>query len=122
MWHGYELDAQNRPIFHYSLNDVDVREQPLPHLRQGSTGLIRQFRLAAGGEAKGWYLLAAAGKKIEPKGPGEWLVDDKLLVRLAGPAGAKLAPVVRDSGGMRQLIVPVTFTSGKASIDVETDW
>ena len=84
---------------------------------------MRRFQLKAAGTAeapKDFYFLAAEGQKIEPAGPNAWTVDAALTVRLPDWKGEKA--VVRESKGARQLIVPVAFTNGAASFNVEMAW
>jgi hypothetical protein len=115
---GYELDADKRPVFRYRQGELEVREQPLPKLRPGGAALVRRFELA--GKAENLYLLAAAGKTIEAKPGGEYLVDGKVTLKLTGLAAEKA--IVRDADGGKQLIVPVPLAGDKATFDVETTW
>ncbi|HEX8913915.1 MAG TPA: hypothetical protein VF796_16320, partial [Humisphaera sp.] len=111
--------AEKRPTFRYRQGEVEVREQPVPKLRPGGAALSRKFELT--GKADNLFMLAAAGKTIEQKAPGAFLVDGKVTVTVTGPAAAKA--VVRDAdGGGKQLVVPVPLTDGKASFEVETSW
>lgn len=116
---GYELDKEERPIFHYLYNGTDIREQPLPVLTERGSRLIRKFTLG-GNPQPNLYFLAGDGSKIEQKSPGVWVVDDKLTLTLS-PAD-KLEPKVRDSNGKKQLLVPVKFDNDKASFQVEMSW
>jgi mono/diheme cytochrome c family protein len=117
---GYRLDSQQRPIFMFEWEGVRVDEQPLPVLRPGGGSLIRRFTLTAKIAApQNAYFQAASGNKVEPKGDNQWVIDDKLTVRVAAP-GAK--PVVRATDGRQQLLVPVSFKDGTASFDVEMSW
>jgi hypothetical protein len=118
---GYELDKNERPTFHYVLNDtIDIHEQPLPVLKQSSAGLIRKFMVESKQPAKGLYFEAAAGKSIEQKSPGVWTVDGKLTLKLS--LADKLQPKVRESNGQKQLLVPVQLNSGPVSFEVEMSW
>jgi mono/diheme cytochrome c family protein len=117
---GYELDKQERPTFHYVLKDVDIHEQPVPVLLATTSELIRKFKVEAKGPVKDLYFLAGQGATIEQKGPGTWVVDGKMTLKLDLPAG--LAPVVREVEGGKQLLVPVQLTNGSASFDVEMSW
>ena len=119
---GYALDKQERPTFHYVLNDVDVQEQPLAVFKTAKADLVRKFTIAGKQPSGGLYFMAAAGKKIEEKSPGVWSVDDgKMTVTLSSSAG-RLQPAVRDSNGQKQLLLPIQLTNGTASFDVEMSW
>ena len=73
---GYELDKQERPTFHYVLDDVDINEQPIPVQGPTKSNLIRRFTVSSKTPPKNLYFMAASGKKIEQKSPGVWIVDD----------------------------------------------
>ena len=119
---GYVLDKDERPTFHYTLNDIDIHEQPMPVLRTARADLVRKFELEGKEPVKGLYFLAAEGKSIEQKSPGVWSVDDgKLNVRLTSK-DMKLEPTVRDSNGHKQLLLPIQFSNGTAAFDEEMSW
>lgn len=118
---GYELDKQERPTFHYILDDVDIHEQPLPVLKPTRAELIRRFTLNAKQPVKDLYFIAAAGDKIEPKSPGVWAVDDgKLVITIS--SSEKLEAAVRGSDGHQQLLIPIQLINGAAAFDVEMSW
>jgi mono/diheme cytochrome c family protein len=119
---GYELDKQERPIFHYILNDIDIHEQPMPMLKTAKAVLVRKFTVTGKQPKEALYFLAGEGQKIEPKGPGTWSIDDKQTVTLSTTAGMVLAPVIRESNGKKQLLLPVQLNIGSASFDVEISW
>ena len=119
---GYVLDKEERPTFRYILNDVEINEQPLPVQKASGSDLRRKFELTGKQAAAGLNFLAAQGKTIESKSPGEWLVDGKLSIKLLGGSAGVGAPVVRDSAGDKQLLLPVSLTSGSASFTVEMSW
>jgi len=117
---GYELDKQERPTFRYFLKDVDIHEQPIPVLKATASELIRKFKVESKSQVKDLYFLAGAGKSIEQKSPGIWVVDGKLTLKLDLPSGT--TPTVRDSDGQKQLLVPVQVNNGSTSFDVEMSW
>ena len=57
---GYVLDKDERPTFHYILNDVDIHEQPLPVLKTAAV-LDRKFT-SDKEAANGLYFLAAKAR------------------------------------------------------------
>ena len=120
---GYELDKQERPTFHYILNDnIDIHEQPLPSLKSAKADLQRKFTLSSKDPVKDLYFLAGEGRKIEQKSPGVWSIDDGKMTVTLSSADGKFQATVRDSNGRKELIVPVQFTNGTASFDVEMSW
>ena len=119
---GYVFDKDERPTFHYVLNDIDVQEQPVPVLKTARAELDRKFTLASKEAVNGLYFLAAEGKTIEQTSPGTWSVDGGKLIVTLGSKDIKLQPTVRDSNGHKQLLVPIQFTNGAASLDEEMSW
>jgi hypothetical protein len=120
---GYALDKDERPTFHYVVNDaVDVQEQPVPVLKTAKANLVRKFTVASKDSVKGLYFLAAAGKRIDEKAPGVWSVDDGKLTVTLTAKDAKLEPVVRDSNGQKQLLVPIPLANGATAFNVEMSW
>jgi mono/diheme cytochrome c family protein len=119
---GYELDKEDRPIFHYILNEIDIHEQPMPVLKTGGADLLRKFQLSSKQAVKGLYFIAAQGKAIEPKSADEWVVDGKVTVRLSDKSVGTGKPVIRETAGGKQLLVPISFDTGKASFNVEMSW
>lgn len=115
---GYRLDKAGQPIFRYTVNGVEVEEQPVPVLRPGGSQLVRRFSLKSSAAVPNLFFLAAQGAKIEPKGEGAFLVDGKVTVRLPKGMGSSL----RDGPGGKLLIVPVEFKETSASFDVEMAW
>ena len=92
----------------------------LPVLTASNSELVRKFKVESKAPVKDLYFLAGAGKAIEQKSPGIWVVDGKLTLKLDLPNG--LTPVVRESDGQKQLLVPVQLSNGTASFDVEMAW
>jgi hypothetical protein len=119
---GYRTDKSGQPTFMYGIAGVDVEETPLPVLRKGGPVLVRKFALKGQALPAGLTFLAASGGKIEPASgaEGAWVVDDKVTIRV----DPKLKPVVRDSVGARQLLVPVPAAGagGEVTFEVEMAW
>ncbi len=115
---GYVLDKLGRPTFRYELGEIVIQEQPSPIKVDKRQGISRQFTLTSASDAKGLYVLAAAGKKIESTGEGVWVIDDHIFVRVTG-AGT---PVVREGAGGKQLVAPVVIENGKGNFVVEMTW
>ena len=120
---GYELDKEERPVFRYILNGIEIREQPMPDVKANKTNLIRKFDLSSKEPARNLYFMAAAGTKIEEKSPGVWSVEDgKTSMTVAISPAGKFKLSVRDSDGHKQLLFPVIFENGTASFEVEVTW
>jgi mono/diheme cytochrome c family protein len=114
---GYRLTPDERPTFDYSVNDVKIEDFPNPSTVGKDASLKRTLKLSAGSTVEGLVFRAAVGKKIEAAGDGWFKVDGwKMRIESAGK------PLIRESGGKTELLVPVEFKDGKAQIVQELVW
>ena len=118
---GYRLDDEGRPVLRYRLHDLLIEEAPEPLRSGGGTDLIRRFRLAAGSDPRPLYLLLAEGDEIASESERSWSVDGQLDVSIASEAD--LAPFVRESQGVRQLLQRIDLAPGETlQLDVTLSW
>ena len=118
---GYRLDNEGRPVLRYRLHDLLIEEAPTPLRSGGGTNLIRRFRLSAGSAPRPLYLLLAEGEEIASKSERSWSVDGRLDVSIASEAD--LAPFVRESQGVRQLLQRIDLQPNETlDIDVTLSW
>ncbi len=115
---GYRLAGGGRPVFLYDVGDVHVEDFPEGVSGGEAPTIRRTIDLASDRPATGLHLRAAAGKKIEPAGDGWYAVDGEWKLRVVGGG----VPVIRDSAGRAELIVPVKLDGGKARIVEEYAW
>lgn len=115
-FHGYKLDKEGRPTFMYSLDGVNIDEAPLPRLQSGGPHLIRRFHLTSEHPPKDLYFLAGSGRKIDDKGKGVYVIDDKMTIKTLAPA------IIRDDHGTRELVVPVSFQNNQWQMQMEMSW
>jgi mono/diheme cytochrome c family protein len=112
---GYKLTKDDRPTFRYSFNGVTIEDFPNPSGKENPT-LKREFTLSAEKPVDGLYFRAAVGGKIELV-EGGWYKVDGLKVRITGAE-----PIVRQSAGKAELLVPIRFVDGKAKFAQEFSW
>jgi len=99
---GYQLDAQELPTFIYTVHKAQVQDAIRP-LENGH-GIRRTINIQNPGE--NLYARLAQGEKIEMVSRDLYLIGDKAFyLRLDNAGGSK--PMVRDVGGMQELIVNV---------------
>jgi hypothetical protein len=113
---GYSLTPDDRPTFNYSFNDIKVEDFPNPTSSAEPT-LKRSLMITAEKAVEHLYFRAAVGGKIESSGDGWYKIDSWKMKVENG-----VAPVVRQSGGKSELLVPVRFKEGKATVMVEYAW
>jgi hypothetical protein len=114
---GYRLGEKERPTFLYSYGDVQIEDYPTPVGEGDYFILHRTLTLSAKEPRANLYLRAAAAGKIESMG-GPYKIDDRLTLRISAAA----LPELRKIDGQMELLVPVRFEGGKATIQVTYDW
>ncbi len=115
---GYRLTPDQRPTFLYSVAGVKVEDFPNAVAGKSAPSLKRTLTLTAMEPVPGLWYRAAAGDKIEPAGDGWYRINGEYRVRIESAA----APVVRQSGGKKELLVPIRFNKGKAQIVQDIVW
>ena len=115
---GYRLGEKRQPTFLYSLNGVQIEDYPSPVGESDFFVFNRTLTLSSDAPPKNLWLRAAAAGKIENAGNGSYKIDDRLTLRVAGPA----LPELRKIDGQMELLVPVAFENGKAKIQLTYDW
>ena len=114
---GYRLTPDERPTFDYSLNGVKIEDFPNPSKVGKDPSLKRTFTLTSTGSSDALYFRAAVGTKIEAL-DGGWYKIDGWKMKLDAAGTAK----IRESGKKSELLLPVTFKDGKATIVQEFVW
>ncbi|MCK7554981.1 hypothetical protein MKQ70_08170 [Chitinophaga sedimenti] len=107
---GYVLDDQDRPTFKYNIYGATVTDQV--RVAENGRGIVREISVT--GAPSDLYAKLAEGSQIESIGKDLYLVDGKAYyLQLQDAGGAKA--VVRESAGVKELIVPVR---GKLSYSI----
>lgn len=98
---GYVLDGNDLPTFRYqsygSMVDDKIR------VLESGQGVRRELTVAT--PASNLYARLASGSVISPLENGMYLIDGQAYLRIDDTAGAK--PIVRESNGQKELLVPV---------------
>jgi mono/diheme cytochrome c family protein len=114
---GYDLTPDERPTFRYSFGAIKIEDFPNPAGSDKEPALKRTLKLEAPPGETSLYFRAAVGAKIEGGADGWFKIDGwKLKVE------SSVAPVIRQSNGKQELLVPVTFKDGKAQVGLEYVW
>ncbi len=113
---GYHLTPDERPTFQYAFNEVKIEDFPNPTTPKEGT-LKRTLSLSAAKPVENLYFRAAVGNKIEATADGWYKIDNwKMKLQSADK------PIIRQSGGKSELLVPVRIVEGKAQIVQEYAW
>jgi mono/diheme cytochrome c family protein len=113
---GYRLTPDDRPTFLYSFGDVQVEDFPNA-VASKEPSLQRTLKLTAANSPGNLSFRAAVGTKIEAAGDGWYRIDGwKMKIESA------TTPVIRQSNGKAELLVPMRFADGKAQITQTFAW
>ncbi|HEX7448939.1 MAG TPA: family 16 glycoside hydrolase [Pirellulales bacterium] len=116
---GYRLDAQGRPTFSYQTPRFSVDDKLVPVVTGDETHFERRLTVHCAQSPTGLYLLLGAANEIKPLAEGWHQVGDGYRIRVRGESGQ---PMIRTSGGRKELIVPVTPRNQKAELIEEIVW
>lgn len=117
---GYELDETGQPSFKYELSDVSIIEKPIPKVQPGGTILIRTFTVSSKAKSESLYFLAARGDIRFEDGTDSFWVDDKIKLTIKGDGLG--SPEVRGEGDNKELLIPISLSTGHVDFSVTTDW
>jgi mono/diheme cytochrome c family protein len=115
---GYRLTPDQRPTFLYSCRGVQVEDFPNAVASKRAPSIRRTLSLTAEEAPKALYFRAAVGDRIEALGKGWYRINGEWRVRIESAA----PPVIRDSGGKKELVVPVRFDGKRATLVQEIVW
>ncbi len=115
---GYQVDSTGRPTFLYHIGDVSVEDgiRPTP---EGLT-LRRELHLRASTAPAGLYLQIAEDVRISRQSDGSYVVGDRAFY-VTLPAGGE-PPVIRQHRGREELLLPVRFERGEATVGYTIVW
>ncbi len=115
---GYQLDKTGRPTFLYRVQNVAVEDD----MRPASDGLSlrRELRLRATGAAEGLYVQLARAEHIARQGDGSFVAGDRSFYVV--PASGTAQPIVRRVNNRDELIIPVRFERGEATVAYTLVW
>ena len=111
---GYSLDELRRPTFAYEFHGLRIEGYFEPVMGEIDANFRRTFRVI-GSDVKNLWFRAATGDLS--KNGDLFLLDKKVQIKFTG-AKAK----IRESGGTKELIVPVDLENGGATFTQEIIW
>jgi hypothetical protein len=117
---GYQLDGAGRPTFLLRAHGVDVEDALRPDSAGPTLERTLHFRAPASASTDGLYVQLAQGSRIVRQADGSYAVGDKRWLVVL-PAGAP-EPVLRHRPGGDELLVPVHFDRGEATVAYSIVW
>lgn len=114
---GYDLDEARRPVFRYRLGGATVEDRLRPLDRRA--GFTREIRATAPDGTGTVFHRLASGESIERMRDGSYRVDGQFY--LVFPRGTP-DPILRPSGENQELLLPLTFRRGAATVVYDIVW
>ncbi len=118
---GYDLDAEQRPVFRYTCGEVAIADAPIaapdPDAAPGGRPLLRRTLTLTAPADQTLQFRAALAERIVQDGASAVRVGDALLLRLP-PGSFRIRPV----GGQSELLVDVVIRGGRGELTVEYAW
>ena len=119
---GYRLDKEQRPIFRYSFGGMTIDDHPVPQKEESKKygTLQRTLRLEGATDTSQLWYRALTAKQIESTGEGRYRVDNVWGFNM-NSSGSE-APIIRESAGQKELLIPIRLKNGKTEITVNYVW
>jgi mono/diheme cytochrome c family protein len=111
---GYSLDQKRRPTFFYSYKGLRIEEELMPMSGEVDAYFQRTFTLT--GPAVDHLFFRAAAGDIQERN-GSYVLNGKTVLKFPDSA-----PILRQSGNEKELIVPVKFSGNEAKITEDIIW
>ena len=116
---GYVLDDVRRPSFHYTFKGIKVEDYPVARQSETDGSFLRTLSFKGAKPGGNLWFRAWAGAKVESKADGIYVCDGKLKMKFRDTTGK---PVIRQSQGHTELLIPIDLSSGAASVIQELVW
>jgi hypothetical protein len=114
---GYRLGKDRRPTFRYQIGPVLVEDAPDGHRLNDSSTLQRTLTLTSSAPSTA-YIRAAVGDTIESKDDGWYGIDTDLQIRIVSDS----KPILRESDGKKELLIPVPLNGKPVTVVEEYKW
>ena len=117
---GYQLTGKERiPSFNYNFGELKIVDSPVPSTVDDSSESTLVRTLTLKGENKDHlYFRAGVGESIELVEDNTYLVDDLSAISIKSME----KPIIRDSEGKKELLVPIKFINNSAEITQTISW
>ncbi|NQV25243.1 MAG: c-type cytochrome [Rhodopirellula sp.] len=117
---GYRFNSSRQPVFRYSIDRLAITDAIVPRRnKEKLASFERTLTLDAPSPVEGMFYRAAAAAKIE-RIADSFVLDGHL--KLTFDAVTAKSAVLRQSGGKTELLIPITFTNGRAEITQIYEW
>ncbi len=118
--HGYLLDHERRPTFLYSFGAIKIEDYPVAVPGDLDASFRRTITLRSDSTSAGIWFRAWVGASVVAKDPGQYLADGKVKLRFTLPNAGQ--PVIRQSNGATELLIPIVFAGNESKIVEEISW
>lgn len=119
-FNGYRLGEKRRPTFLYTVRGIQISDEPAPKGDAGVYVMQRtfQFKAVDGADSPGeLQFRAAVADKIEPA-EGGYKINDTWILRITSDQ----KPILRQSNGKSELLIPIALKDRQATLTVEYEY
>jgi hypothetical protein len=117
---GYRLDEKRRPIFLYSFEKIRIEDYLVAVGGDLEASFRRNLILQAEQPVEKLFFRAWVGAKIESHAEDSFLADGKISLKFQLDGDVK--PIIRQSEGQVELLVPVLFKGNHARLIEDIVW
>ncbi len=114
---GYMLDAKGVPTFVYHLGEAECHDKI--SLASGGNHLQREVKVTSALQ-NDLYFMLASGENIVSMDNNMYSVDQRYYIQLSSGSNSK--PMLRDSRGRKELLMPVSAKKGNAEFAYSIVW
>ncbi|MGI9552651.1 MAG: hypothetical protein ACR2MT_15720, partial [Aurantibacter sp.] len=111
---GYEFDENRTPVFSYEFNENRITDKMIP----SKTLRMLHRTIAINGNQEIWHKVAE-GESVEKLVDGTFIVNEESYF-VDFSASSNLNPIVRESNGMKELLVKVP--AGEQDVEYSIIW
>jgi len=117
---GYVLSEDERPTFHYSHGDLQIADFPnaVAGKAKEASSMQRTLTITSPTPMSNLFFLAATANKIQATSDGWYKIDGEWKIRIKAAA----LPRIRQASTKMELLVPVRFQNGRATIVQDFVW
>ncbi|MEZ6058318.1 MAG: family 16 glycoside hydrolase [Planctomycetaceae bacterium] len=115
---GYALDSLKRPTFQYQAPGYTVTDFPEPIPGEDYGSFRRTLTIDTPEPVAGLTVRLARASKIEDLGNNKYKLNDSLTLSFPNQP----TPVIRDSAGQKELLLPLKSMKGTQTVTIEMSW
>jgi hypothetical protein len=113
---GYYNDDNGKPRFKYEYENLKITDRIYPD--DNDRILSREITTEGASDKKNVYCLLSESIDIQAQKDGSFLIGKEYFIKIKG----ETKPVIRESNGKKQLIIPINLSTGTSKINYSLIW